>query len=57
MDNALNKKVERLNELYAKKEAGARLSDQELTEQSVLRDELINYFQFAIRSSSNNKKP
>lgn len=56
MDNGLTKKVERLNELYSKKELGGRLTEQELTEQSVLRDELINYFQFSIRSSVNVKK-
>ncbi|MBO6134201.1 MAG: DUF896 domain-containing protein [Lachnospiraceae bacterium] len=56
MDSSLAKKVERLNELYKKKESTNRLSEEELTEQSVLRDEIINYFQFAIRSSANSKK-
>ncbi|MBR1844961.1 MAG: DUF896 domain-containing protein [Lachnospiraceae bacterium] len=55
MDNGLVKKVDRLNELYKKKEQGSQLTEQEMTEQSVLRDELINYFQFAIRSSLNSK--
>ena len=56
MESALLKKVERLNELYAKKETGNMLTEAELTEQSVLRDEVINYFQYAIRTSSENKK-
>lgn len=55
MDNGLVKKVDRLNELYKKKEQGSQLTEQEMTEQSVLRDELINYFQFAIRSSLDSK--
>lgn len=55
MDNGLVKKVDRLNELYKKKEQGSQLTEQEMTEQSVLRDELINCFQFAIRSSLNSK--
>ncbi len=55
MDNGLVKKVDRLNELYKKKEQGSQLTEQEMTEQSVLRDELINYFQYAIRSSLNSK--
>lgn len=56
MESALLKKVERLNELYSKKETGNTLTEAELTEQSVLRDEIINYFQYAIRTSSENKK-
>ena len=56
MDNGLTKKIERLNELYTKKERNGNLTEQELTEQSVLRDEIINYYQFAIRTSLNNKK-
>ena len=56
MDNELIKKIERLNELYTKKERNIALSEQELTEQSVIRDEVINYYQFAIRTSLNNKK-
>ena len=47
-------KVNRLNELFSKQENGINLTSQELTEQSVLRDELINYLQFAIRNSENN---
>ena len=57
MESGLLKKVERLNELYSKKETGNMLTEAELTEQSVLRDEIINYFQYAIRTSSENKKP
>lgn len=56
MDNQLTAKVKRLNELYSKKELGNKLTEQEMTEQSVLRDELINYFQFAIRSNINANK-
>lgn len=55
MESALLKKVERLNELYVKKETGNMLTEAELTEQSVLRDEIINYFQYAIRTSSESK--
>lgn len=56
MESGLLKKIERLNELYAKKETGNMLTEAELTEQSVLRDEVINYFQYAIRTSSETKK-
>ena len=56
MDSDLTTKVERLNQLYIKKESGNRLTDAELTEQSVLRDELINYFQYVIRINSEKKK-
>lgn len=52
-NNGLLNKVNRLNELFSKQENGINLTNQELTEQSVLRDELINYFQFAIRNSEN----
>lgn len=51
MDNNLFQKVNRLNELYAKKESGNTLTPEELTEQSILRDEFINYFQYAIRTN------
>lgn len=48
MDNNLQLKINRLNELYAKAESGNQLSDPELNELSVLRDEIINYFKFAM---------
>lgn len=53
MPKDLDLKVQRLNELYSKKERGNMLTNQELTEQSVLRDEIINYFQFALRNDEN----
>jgi uncharacterized protein YnzC (UPF0291/DUF896 family) len=48
MDNNLQFKINRLNELYSKVESGNQLSNPELNEQSVLRDEIINYFKFAV---------
>ena len=48
MDSNLQLKINRLNELFAKMESGIQLSNIELNEQSVLRDEIINYFKFAV---------
>ena len=56
MNNDLFQKSNRLNEIYAKKESGNRLTPEELTEQSILRDEMINYFQYVIRTSGENKQ-
>lgn len=52
MDNNLQLKVNRLNELYAKVESGNQLSSAELSEQALLRDEIINYFKYAISKMS-----
>lgn len=49
-------KVRRLNELFSKQERGENLSPAELTEQSILRDEFITYFQYAARSLENSTK-
>lgn len=56
MDNNLFQKANRLNELYAKKESGKQLTNEELTEQSILRDEFINFFQYEIRMNNEKKK-
>lgn len=53
MDNNLKAKVDRLNELYVKAESGTPLNNLELNEQAFLRDELINYFKFAVSKLSN----
>ena len=55
MDSNLQNKINRLNDLYVKVESGNPLSANELTEQSILRDEIINYFKFAMSKIS--KKP
>ena len=43
MENNYSQKVKKLNELYAKSESEYPLTDSERNEQSVLRDEIINY--------------
>lgn len=48
MDYNLKDKVNKLNALYLKKESGKELSEFEMREQLELRQELINYFHFAI---------
>ena len=48
MDNNLQIKINRLNELYFKLEGGNQLSNAELNEQALLRDEIINYFKYAM---------
>lgn len=55
MDNSLKIKVNRLNELYNKVESGNQLTTSEQSEQALLRDELINYFKFAVSKFSKNK--
>lgn len=55
MDQNLQFKVSRLNELFVKAENGEKLSTLELREQASLRDELINYFKFAIEKIAKNK--
>lgn len=47
-------KVNRLNELYSKSEMGTPLTNDELTEQAVLRDELINFFKNVINTAKLN---
>lgn len=56
MDNDQMNKVRRLNELFSKQERGENLTPTELTEQSILRDEFITYFQYAARSLENSTK-
>lgn len=56
MDSNLLNKVNRLNELYLKAENGNPLTDFELSEQSVLRDEIINYFKFALTKHAKAEK-
>ena len=56
MDSNLLNKVNRLNELYLKAENGNPLTDFELSEQSVLRDEIINYFKFALTKHTKAEK-
>ena len=46
MDSNLINKVNRLNELYHKVETGNELTNVELNERAILRDEIINYFRF-----------
>ena len=48
MNNNLQLKIDRLNELYSKVENGNQLNNSELNEQALLRDEIINYFKFAM---------
>lgn len=48
MDSNLFQKVNRLNELYAKLEAMKALTEPEYKEQGMLREELINYFKYAM---------
>ena len=55
MDNRFKLKIERLNELYAKLESGQELTAVELNERAILRDEIINYFKFAVSKISSNK--
>ena len=52
MDPRFKMKIERLNELYAKLESGQELTAVELNERAVLRDEIINYFKFAVSKIS-----
>ena len=52
MDNNLQFKVNRLNELYSKVESGEQLSNIELNEQALLRDEIINYFKYVMTKMS-----
>ena len=54
MDSKMHMKVDRLNELYSKSEIGNNLTNEELTEQAVLRDEIINFFKNAINKSKFN---
>ena len=54
MDSNLQLKVKRLNELYLKSETNNGLTEYELQEQSILRDEIITYFNFAIKKHSPN---
>ena len=53
MDINMQFKINRLNELYSKSENGNQLTNQELNEQAMLRDEIINYFKFALDKMSN----
>lgn len=48
MDNNLQLKINRLNDLYSKVESGEQLTNLELNEQAMLRDEIINYFKFVM---------
>ncbi len=48
MDNNLQLKINRLNELYTKVESGEQLTNVELNEQALLRDEIINYFKYVM---------
>ena len=48
MNSNLQSKIDRLNELYSKVENGNQLNNSELNEQALLRDEIINYFKFAM---------
>lgn len=48
MDVDMKSKINRLNELYAKQENGEPLTNVELNEQSILREEVLNYFNYVI---------
>lgn len=54
MDKNMKMKVDRLNELYSRAEMGTPLTNAELTEQAMLRDEMINYFKNVINVSKLN---
>ena len=56
MDSNLINKVNRLNELYYKVESGNELTNLELNERAILRDEIINYFKFSIEKIGKKSK-
>lgn len=53
MEFNLEDKVNRLNELYSRKEMGLNLTNIELKEQQLLREELLNYFKYACINRQN----
>ena len=53
MNENIYKNVSRINEFAMKVQAGLDLNEDELRERAVLRDELINYFNFALKKSNN----
>ena len=54
MESNLRLKINRLNELYSRSESGNSLTNEELTEQAILRDEIINILKNIIHDSKFN---
>lgn len=52
MESNLYQKVNRLNELYNKLETMKALTEAEYKEQGMLREELVNYFKYAMDKHS-----
>lgn len=55
MEFNLKEKVNRLNEFYSRREMGLTLTDLELKEQQILREELLNYFKYACTNRQKNQ--
>lgn len=56
MNSTLQSKVNRINELFIKAEMKGGLTENEMKEQLLLREELVNYFKYAISKHSENIK-
>ena len=56
MDSNLQLKINRLNDLYAKVESGEQLTNVELNEQAMLRDEIINYFKYVMTKMAQKQR-
>lgn len=54
METNLLQKIRRLNDLYSKYETMKALTDAEYNEQGMLREEILNYFKYAIDKHSKN---
>lgn len=54
MNQQFQEKIKILNDLYTKSASGIPLTEKEVNEQNLLREEFLNYFKFAISNRTKN---